>query len=119
MSVETQSGAISLTLTENAVAEVRKFMDAEQVPGDSAGLRVAVLPGGCSGFKYSLNIEERALEDDSVLEVNGVRIFVDAFSMQYLNGIQIDYVTSMQGSGFAFNNPNATGGCGCGTSFTA
>ena len=119
MSVETQSGAIALTLTENAVTEVRKFMSAEQVPSESAGLRVSVLPGGCSGFKYSLNIEERALEDDAVLEINGVRVFVDAFSMQYLNGVAIDYVTSMQGSGFAFNNPNATGGCGCGTSFTA
>ena len=119
MSVETQSGAISLILTDNAVTEVRKFMAAEQVPAESAGLRVAVLPGGCSGFKYSLNIEERALEDDAVLEVNGVRVFVDAFSMQYLNGVQIDYVTSMQGSGFSFHNPNATGGCGCGTSFTA
>jgi iron-sulfur cluster assembly accessory protein len=119
MSVETQSGAIQLILTDNAVTEVRKFMAAEAVPADSAGLRVSVLPGGCSGFKYSLNIEERALEDDAVLEVNGVRVFVDAFSMQYLNGVQIDYVTSMQGSGFAFNNPNATGGCGCGTSFTA
>ena len=119
MSVETQSGAISLILTDNAVTEVRKFMDAEQVPAESAGLRVSVLPGGCSGFKYSLNIEERALEDDAVLEVNGVRVFVDAFSMQYLNGVSIDYVTSMQGSGFSFHNPNATGGCGCGTSFTA
>ena len=119
MSVETQSGAIALVLTDNAVTEVRKFMSAESVPAESAGLRVAVMPGGCSGFKYSLNIEERALEDDAVLEINGVRVFVDAFSMQYLNGIQIDYVTSMQGSGFAFNNPNATGGCGCGTSFTA
>jgi len=119
MSVETQASAIALTLTDNAVTEVRKFMSAESVPAESAGLRVAVMPGGCSGFKYSLNIEERALEDDAVLEINGVRVFVDAFSMQYLNGVQIDYVTSMQGSGFAFNNPNATGGCGCGTSFTA
>ena len=119
MSVETQSSAIQLTLSDNAVAEVRKFMAAEAVPAESAGLRVAVMPGGCSGFKYSLNIEERALEDDSVLEINGVRVFVDAFSMQYLNGVAIDYVTSMQGSGFALSNPNATGGCGCGTSFTA
>ncbi len=119
MSVETQSGAIQLVLTANAVAEVRKFMAAEAVPSESAGLRVSVLPGGCSGFKYSLNIEERALEDDAVLEVSGVRVFVDAFSMQYLNGVQVDYVTAMQGSGFSFTNPNATGGCGCGTSFTA
>ena len=119
MSVETQSGAISLTLTDNAIVEVRKFMDAEQVPAETGGLRVSVLPGRCSGFKYSLNIEERALEDDAVLEVNGVRVFVDAFSMQYLNGVSIDYVTAMQGSGFSFHNPNATGGCGCGSSFSA
>ena len=112
-------GAFQLTLTDNAVVEVRKFMDAEKVPAESGGLRVSVLPGGCSGFKYSLNIEERALDDDAVMELNGVRVFVDAFSMQYLNGVSIDYVTSMQGSGFSFQNPNATGGCGCGTSFTA
>ena len=121
-SVEQQAataGAFQLTLTDNAVVEVRKFMEAEQVPAESGGLRVSVLPGGCSGFKYSLNIEERAVEDDAVLEVNGVRVFVDAFSMQYLNGVSIDYVTAMQGSGFSFHNPNATGGCGCGTSFTA
>ncbi len=109
----------TLILTDRAAEEVHKFMKAEDVPGDTAGLRVSVLPGGCSGFKYSLNVEERALEDDAVLEVNGTRVFVDGFSMQYLNGITIDYVTSMQGSGFTFHNPNATGGCGCGSSFTA
>src|SRR6478609_11012035 len=85
----------SLVLSGRAAEEVQKFIAQEAVPSESAGLRVSVLPGGCSGFKYSLNIEERALEDDAVLEVNGVRVFVDAFSMQYLNGIQIDYVTSM------------------------
>ncbi len=109
----------NLVLTDRAVAEVQKFMVAEQVPAETAGLRVSVLPGGCSGFKYSLNIEERSLEDDVVMEVNNVRIFVDGFSLQYLNGITVDYVTSMQGSGFTFSNPNATGGCGCGSSFTA
>jgi iron-sulfur cluster assembly accessory protein len=109
----------ALVLTDNAAAEVRKFIAAEQVPVETAGLRVSVLPGGCSGFKYSLNIEERALEDDMVVELNGVRIFVDGFSAQYLTGVTIDYVTSMQGSGFTFSNPNATGGCGCGSSFTA
>jgi len=109
----------TLVLTDKAAEEVHKFMRAEDVPAETAGLRVSVLPGGCSGFKYSLNVEERALEDDSVLEVNGIRVFVDGFSMQYLNGVTIDYVTSMQGSGFTFHNPNATGGCGCGSSFTA
>jgi iron-sulfur cluster assembly protein len=120
-STEQQAPAtgFNLILTDKAAAEVRKFIDAEQVPVESAGLRVSVLPGGCSGFKYSLNIEEQSLEDDMVVELNGVRVFVDGFSAQYLSGVSIDYVTSMQGSGFTFHNPNATGGCGCGSSFTA
>jgi len=115
----TQASGIQVTLTTRAVEEVLKFMAAEQVQPDLAGLRVSVLPGGCSGFKYSLNIEERPLEDDHILPVGGVRVFVDGFSLQYLNGVTIDYVSSMQGSGFTFSNPNATGGCGCGSSFTA
>lgn len=114
-----ETTGIQLHLTEAAAAEVQKFIVTEGVDPTVAGLRVGVLPGGCSGFKYSLNIEERAQDDDMVLEVGGVRLFVDGFSLQYLTGITIDYVTSMQGSGFTFNNPNATGGCGCGSSFTA
>jgi len=113
------TNGFALTLTDKAADEVRKFIAAEQVPAETAGLRVSVLPGGCSGFKYSLNIEERALEDDMSFDVNGVRIFVDGFSAQYLSGITIDYMSSMQGSGFTFHNPNASGGCGCGSSFTA
>ena len=116
---QTPASGFSLVLSGRAAEEVQKFIAQEQVPVETAGLRVSVLPGGCSGFKYSLNIEERALEDDVVHAVNGVRVFVDGFSAQYLTGVTIDYVTSMQGSGFTFTNPNATGGCGCGTSFTA
>jgi iron-sulfur cluster assembly accessory protein len=108
-----------LNLTDNAVAEVRKFIAAENVPAETGGLRVSVLPGGCSGFKYSLNIEDHAADDDMTADINGVRVFIDAFSAQYLSGVTIDYVTAMQGSGFTFNNPNATGGCGCGSSFNA
>jgi iron-sulfur cluster assembly accessory protein len=119
--IEQQAPAsgFALAITARAAEEVQKFIAQEQVPTDSAGLRVSVLPGGCSGFKYSLNVEERPLEDDMVAAVNGVRVFVDGFSAQYLTGITIDYVSSMQGSGFTFSNPNATGGCGCGSSFTA
>ena len=116
---QASTSGIVVTLTDKAAEEVRKFISAEQVPAETAGLRVSVLPGGCSGFKYSLNIEERALEDDMSFDVNGVRVFVDGFSAQYLSGVTIDYVSSMQGSGFTFHNPNATGGCGCGSSFTA
>jgi iron-sulfur cluster assembly accessory protein len=110
---------VTVNLTERAAEEVRKFIAAEQVPVDTAGLRVSVLPGGCSGFKYSLNIEERALEDDMVIETGSVRVLVDGFSAQYINGVTIDYTSSMQGSGFTFHNPNASGGCGCGSSFSA
>ena len=117
MSVDTTG--VQVILSDKAAAEVKKFIEAEQVPVVTAGLRVGVLPGGCSGFKYSLNIEEASQEDDIILESSGVKLFVDGFSLQYLNGITIDYVTSMQGSGFTFTNPNATGGCGCGSSFTA
>lgn len=109
---------IGVTLTDQAAAQVRSFMDQEDVPPETAGLRVSVLPGGCSGFRYGLNIEERPLDDDYVVEIQGLRVFVDAFSAQYLNGTTVDYVSTMQGAGFTFENPNATGGCGCGSSFT-
>jgi iron-sulfur cluster assembly accessory protein len=114
----TTQKAITLTLTERAGEEVKKFLAEEKVSQDTAGLRVAVLPGGCSGFRYSLNIEEQPAGDDMVIESAGVRLFVDEFSGQYLNGTVIDYKSNFQESGFAFENPNASGGCGCGSSFT-
>jgi iron-sulfur cluster assembly accessory protein len=109
---------ITLQLTDRAGAEVQKFMIEEKVSPETAGLRVGVLPGGCSGFKYSLNIADKPADDDIVIETAGVRLFVDNFSAQYLNGVKIDYKSDFQESGFAFENPNATGGCGCGSSFT-
>ena len=108
---------LSVILTDVAAEQVRGFMAAEEVDPASAGLRVSVLPGGCSGFKYGLNIEESAADDDLVLEQKGIRMFVDSFSAQYLNGITIGYHSSMTASGFTFENPNASGGCGCGSSF--
>jgi len=114
-----QQPDLVVTVTPTASAEVKKFMDAEGVSPDIGGLRVSVQPGGCSGFKYGLLIEDQPAEDDSVLDMNGFKVFVDPFSAQYLTGVTIDYVSSMQGSGFTFKNPNATGGCGCGSSFTA
>jgi iron-sulfur cluster assembly protein len=109
---------MELTLTENATSEVKKFMEAEGV-SEQAGLRVRVVPGGCSGFQYAMNIEEAPGATDEVVESNGLRVFVDMFSAQYLDKVQIDYVTSVMGSGFTFNNPNSAGGCGCGSSFSA
>ena len=110
---------VMVTVTSAAAAEVQKFMQAENVSPDVGGLRVSVQPGGCSGFKYSLLIEDKPADDDTVLPQAGFNLFVDPFSMQYLSGVTVDYTSSMQGSGFTFKNPNATGGCGCGTSFSA
>ena len=115
----TQLDGVTIDLTPRAAEEVLKFMEAEKVTPDKGGLRVSVMPGGCSGFKYSLNVEEAAAEDDLIYDAAGIKLFIDGFSLPYLSGVQIDYVSSMQGSGFTFANPNATGGCGCGTSFTA
>jgi len=106
-----------LTLTRTATEKVNDFIQEHGVEGP-VGLRVAVLPGGCSGFQYGLNIEDGPEDDDEILDVSGVRVFVDPFSAQYLDGVEIDYVSSMMGQGFTFRNPNASGGCGCGSSFT-
>ena len=118
MSVSSQP-EIALVITPVAATEVKRFIETEGVSPRDGGLRVSVQPGGCSGFKYSLLIEDKSAEDDVVLEQDGFNVFVDPFSAQYLSGITIDYVSSMQGSGFTFKNPNATGGCGCGSSFSA
>ena len=115
----TQIPTMTLNVSEPAAEEIRKFMAGEEGLPQTAGLRVRVVPGGCSGFQYSLNIEEESKVNDHIIESNGVRMFVDMFSAQYLNGVEIDYVTNVMGSGFTFKNPNATGGCGCGSSFTA
>jgi iron-sulfur cluster assembly accessory protein len=114
----TTTPTVSVNLTESAATEIKNFMSSEEGLPETAGLRVRVVPGGCSGFQYSLNIEEASRQGDHVVDQNGVRLFVDMFSAQYLNGVQIDYVNNIMGSGFTFTNPNATGGCGCGSSFT-
>jgi iron-sulfur cluster assembly accessory protein len=106
-----------VTLTVTATEKVHDFIQEHGVEGD-AGLRVAVLPGGCSGFQYGLNVEDGPESDDEVVDIQGVKVFIDPFSAQYLEGVEIDYVTSFMGQGFTFRNPNSSGGCGCGSSFT-
>ena len=106
-----------VSMTAAATEKVQDFITEHSVEG-GAGLRVAVLPGGCSGFQYGLNVEDSPEEDDEVVKVGGVTVFVDPFSAQYLEGVEIDYVSSMMGQGFTFKNPTASGGCGCGSSFT-
>ena len=103
-----------VTLTPEAAEKVREFQ-----AGDEEGsvLRVSVIPGGCSGFEYGLDMDTETREDDFSFESEGVRVVVDPFSAQYLAGVRIGYHSSFQGTGFTFENPNATGSCGCGTSF--
>jgi iron-sulfur cluster assembly accessory protein len=115
----TNQPEVLMTVTPVAGEEVKKFMSQEGVDPTVGGLRVSVQPGGCSGFKYGLLIEDAAAEDDLIVDQGDYRVFVDPFSAQYISGVVIDYTSSMQGSGFTFKNPNATGGCGCGSSFSA
>jgi len=119
MSETTTEGGVTLTLSAEAAEQVRQFFAAENLDEKTAALRVSVMPGGCSGFEYALEVdEEDPADDDYVLESQGIRLFMDPFSGQYLSGVNIGYHSSFQGQGFTFENPNATGSCGCGTSFS-
>ncbi len=105
-----------LTLTDTAVTKVREILD-QQEP-KPAGLRIAVVGGGCSGFSYQMAFENQVNNTDRVVEYDGLKVFVDQASMLYLNGTQVDYVETLEGSGFKFNNPNVRTTCGCGSSFS-
>jgi len=111
-----QAADFSITFTNAALGEMKKFSEAE----NSEYFRISVLPGGCSGFKYNFNIIDNPEEDDVVVEQeNGLKIVIAPFSSSYLNGTLVHYVIDMMGSGFTFKNPNATAKCGCGSSFSA
>jgi iron-sulfur cluster assembly protein len=106
-----------LQLTPVAVTKVKEILT-QQTPVP-AGLRVAVVGGGCSGFSYHMAFESAANEaNDNVYEFEGLKVMVDQMSEMYLDGVQIDYIESIEGSGFKFNNPNVKSTCGCGSSFT-
>ncbi|MEI2701705.1 MAG: iron-sulfur cluster assembly accessory protein [Baekduia sp.] len=108
--------AKGVTFTDLGATKVREFLDGQADAGDTAGLRVGVRGGGCSGFQYQLAFDEQA-EGDVTFTDQGLTILVDAQSLPYVDGSQIDYVDSLQGAGFQVNNPNVTAACGCGSSF--
>jgi iron-sulfur cluster assembly accessory protein len=104
-------------LTPVAVEKVKEIL-VQQSPVPT-GLRVAVVGGGCSGFSYHMAFENQVNENnDNVYEFDGLKVLVDQMSEMYLDGIQIDYIESIEGSGFKFNNPNVKSTCGCGSSFS-
>lgn len=104
-----------IEITERAASKISEILEEEQKPG--FGLRVGVKGGGCSGLSYSLSIDENPGDGDEVFEDHGVRLFVDPKSLLYLAGTHLDYTDGLNGSGFKFENPNATRTCGCGSSF--
>jgi iron-sulfur cluster assembly protein len=104
-------------LTPMAVTKVKEILS-QQTP-EPAGLRVAVVGGGCSGFSYHMAFENQVNKDaDNVYEFEGLKVLVDQMSEMYLEGVSIDYIETLEGSGFKFNNPNVKSTCGCGSSFT-
>lgn len=106
-----------VSLTTGAVTKVKEIL-AQQNPSP-IGLRVAVVGGGCSGFSYHMAFENQLNEaSDNVYEFDGLKVLVDQMSEMYLDGISIDYIESLEGSGFKFNNPNVRSTCGCGSSFS-
>ena len=105
-----------LTITERAASKVKELMAAENDPSIRA-LRVAVQGGGCSGFQYGLGFDRGAQEGDHEFECEGVTVVVDPFSAPYLFGARVDYLETIQESGFKIENPNAVSSCGCGHSF--
>ena len=106
----------SLDLTPTAVSKVKEILS-QQNP-QPRGLRVAVVGGGCSGFSYQMNFENETNGIDKIFDFGGLQVFVDQASLMYLKGTKIDYVETLEGSGFKFDNPNVKTTCGCGSSFS-
>ena len=104
-----------VTLTQEAAFQLKKILQEEEDP--NLGLRVFVAGGGCSGFQYQMVLENEIRDGDEINEVSGVKVYVDQYSVKYLQGAQIDFVNSLMGGGFTVHNPNAVHTCSCGTSF--
>lgn len=105
-----------VSLTEKAVEMIKSTIERENLAG--SGLRVGVVGGGCSGFQYSLDLEKESKIGDLIFDFQGIQMFVDPMSVQYLKGVTVDYVETAYASGFSFSNPQAKSTCGCGSSFS-
>ncbi|MBX3113127.1 MAG: iron-sulfur cluster insertion protein ErpA [Fimbriimonadaceae bacterium] len=107
---------MAITLSERAVCELKELIVSQE--NMSAALRVWVAGGGCSGLTYGMALDNGDPEEgDNVFEQSGIKVVIDSMSLQYMNGSTVDYVDDMMGGGFKIENPNATGSCGCGSSF--
>jgi iron-sulfur cluster assembly protein len=106
-----------ITMTEPAVSQLRELISQQENASPDLGLRVFVYPGGCSGMSYGMAFEDQPADDDFTINLNGVKLYVDETSAQYVGGATIDYEDSLMGGGFRILNPNAVRSCGCGHSF--
>ena len=106
-----------ITLSDTAAGKVKELLQREATETNGLALRVAVQPGGCSGLRYALYFDDQITEKDQTADYEGVKVVVDKMSVPYLKGAQIDYVDTLQQSGFTINNPNAQSTCACGDSF--
>jgi iron-sulfur cluster assembly accessory protein len=113
---EVTETATAVNLTENAALKVKALLDQEG--RDDLALRIAVQPGGCSGLRYQLFFDERQLDGDERTDWGGFDLVVDRMSLPYLGGASIDFVDTIEKQGFTIDNPNATGSCACGDSFS-
>lgn len=109
---------MAISLTETAVKEVKTTMQRQGLPQETTYLRVGVSGGGCSGFSYSMGFTNEKQDADELFDCDGVRIICDPKGYLYLKGAEIDFQDGLTGRGFTFRNPNATGSCGCGSSFS-
>ena len=112
---------MAIKLTEKAATELKTLMTQEVESSNmspNAVLRLMVVGGGCSGFSYKMGFDENVTDQDRIVEVNGVRVAVDQKSYLYLDGTEVDYQDGLMGKGFVFHNPNSSGTCGCGSSFS-
>ncbi len=105
-----------ITVSESAAQQVARLLSNEELPDQA--LRVSVSGGGCSGFQYGFTFDAKRLDDDIIIEKNGVTVLVDSISAGYMAGSEIDYVNDLIGASFQVKNPNAVSSCGCGTSFS-
>ena len=106
-----------IQVTDKALEQIKKIMEVENK--HNYGLRIGVRTGGCSGMNYTISFDEKPLVNDQIIELDGVKIFIDVFSTMYLQGTELDFTDGLNGSGFEFRNPNAQRTCGCGQSFSA
>ena len=104
------------SVSEKAIDEIKKLLSEEDF--ENAFLRVRIVPGGCSGFSYEMGFDDETDENDRIIEADGVKVAIDELSYPYLDGSTLDFKDGLNGKGFAIDNPNATGSCGCGESFT-